>query len=171
MIRAYLAVEQAFAWAAALALAATGFFLSWEVVSRYFFNAPTIWAAEISQLCLIWACPLAMAWALSARRHIRVDAITRLLPEPAQRAAEIISLLCILAFAAVTTVFGYEIFHDSLIRGRTAGTMLDPPAWIPELSIPFGFGLLCLSCLVNIARVARGDALGDDGARDGEIME
>ncbi|MGG7565181.1 TRAP transporter small permease [Rhodovulum sp. DZ06] len=167
MIAAYLAVERLLAWASALLLAATGVFLSWEVVSRYFFNAPTIWAAELSQLCLIWACPMAMGWALSERRHIRVDAVTRLLGDRARQVAELVALLAVAIFAAVVTVYGFDIFHDSFERGRTTGTMLDLPAWIPEASIPAGFGLLFISALVNMARTWK------DGAPkpDGEIHE
>lgn len=155
MIGAWLAVEKCAAWVSALLLAATGVFLSWEVVSRYFFNAPTIWAAEISQLCLIWAVPLAMAWALSARRHIKVDAATRLLPDGARAWAEIGSLLVVLAFALSVAWFGWGIFWDSFERGRTTGTMLDLPAWINELSVPFGFAMLAVSAVANIEKIRR----------------
>ena len=32
-----------------------GFIVSFEVISRYIFNAPTIWVNEISRLLQIWA--------------------------------------------------------------------------------------------------------------------
>ena len=50
---------------AALLLAATGVMLTYEVIARYFFIRPTIWAAELTQLCLIWGCLLAMAHLLT----------------------------------------------------------------------------------------------------------
>lgn len=160
------AVERWAAWIAACLLVLTGLFLTWEVVARYFFNAPTIWAAELSQLCLIWACPLAMAWVLSTRRHIRVTALTAQASRRMRLRLEIFALLVILVFSLVVVAYGYSIFQDSLMRGRTSGTMLDPPAWIPEAAIPAGFALLALSCLANIARALRGDI-----PEDREIME
>ena len=57
-------INQLSVWAGlfgATLLAVTGLFLTYEVVARYFFIKPTTWAAEISQLCLIWGCLLAMA--------------------------------------------------------------------------------------------------------------
>ncbi|MGC9370432.1 MAG: TRAP transporter small permease [Paracoccaceae bacterium] len=162
----YLAVERAAAWLAACLLALAGGFLSYEVVARYFFDAPTIWAAELSQLCLIWACPIAMAWVLSTRRHIRVTALTALAPRPARRAMEVISLAVVLAFSVFVTFYGYEIFLDSFERGRTTGTMLDMKAWVPEAAIPAGFALLALSCLVNIWRALSGELPEDE-----EVME
>ena len=43
-----------FAWLAAWLFALAGAMLSYEVVARYFFLSPTKWAAELSQLCLIY---------------------------------------------------------------------------------------------------------------------
>ncbi|MEX5728758.1 C4-dicarboxylate transporter DctQ subunit [Rhodovulum iodosum] len=155
-------VELYAARVAAVLLAATGAMLSYEVVARYFFTAPTIWAAELSQLCLIWACPLAAPWVLSARRHIRVTALTQLLPTGLRRGLEVAAMLVVAGFSAVVLWFGYAIFHDSFERGRTTGSMLDLPAWLPEAAIPAGFALLTLSALKNAFFAATGP-LPDDG--------
>ncbi|SIO10366.1 TRAP-type C4-dicarboxylate transport system, small permease component [Rhodovulum sp. ES.010] len=150
------AVELLTARFAALLLVATGAMLTYEVVARYFFTAPTIWAAELSQLCLIWACPLAAPWVLSARRHIRVTAVTQCLPRTLRRWLEVLAMLVVAGFSVVVLWFGYEIFIDSLVRGRTTGTMLDLPAWLREAAIPVGFALLTLSALGNAWRAATG---------------
>ncbi|MGB0913566.1 MAG: TRAP transporter small permease, partial [Phaeobacter italicus] len=138
----------------------------YEVVARYFFNAPTVWAAELSQLCLIWACPVAMGWALGNGRHIRVTALTARMPRPARQATEVFSLLVILCFSVVVLIYGYDIFVDSFERGRTTGTMLDLPAWIPEVSVPVGFLLLILSCLACLWRTYLGVLPDVDGATE-----
>ena len=141
----------ALAWVGAALFAASGAMLSWEVAARYLFTAPTIWAAELSQLCLIWGCLLAMPWCLAARRHIAVDALAGLLPARAQAVAEVGGRLVVAAFAGIVTWKGAEIFLDSFQRGRTTGSMLDLPAWLAELAIPVGFGLLCLEAVRGIA--------------------
>ena len=156
-------VETATAWLAALLLTFSGVMLTYEVVARYFFNAPTIWAAELSQMCLIWACPIAMGWALTHRRHIRVTAITAQLPPRGRQAAEILSLTVVFVFSVVVLIYGFDIFHDSFVRGRTTGTMMDMPAWMPEASVPAGFALLALSCLACLWRAVQGDIPADEG--------
>lgn len=123
-------------------MAATGAMLTYEVIARYFFTKPTTWAAELSQLCLIWGCLLAMAWVLNARRHVTVNAVTNLLPERLQTVCVAAALLVILAFSAVAAVYGWDIFHDSFTRGRTTGSLLNLPSWIAELAVPVGFALL-----------------------------
>ena len=48
------------AWLAALLYGASGVMLTYEVGARYLFIAPTSWASELSQLCLIYGTLLAM---------------------------------------------------------------------------------------------------------------
>ncbi|WP_299614247.1 TRAP transporter small permease [uncultured Tateyamaria sp.] len=131
-------------------MAATGVMLTYEVVARYFFIRPTIWAAELSQLCLIWGCLLSMAYLLTLRRHITVNAVTTLLPQPAQRFCAFIALTVVVAFSSIVAFWGYDIFHDSFVRGRTTGSLLNLPVWIAEASVPIGFGLLAVQGVVEL---------------------
>ena len=144
------------AWVAAILFVLAGCMLTYEVLARYFFVRPTIWAAELSQLCLIWGSLLGMPWALSARRNISVDAVTRLLSPKIQRLVEIIAMACILAFSVMVTFKGWEIFYESFERGRTSGTMLDLPAWIAELPVAIGFALLAIQAVIEIVGLLRG---------------
>lgn len=146
------------AWLAAVLFTVAGIMLTYEVLARYFFVRPTIWAAELSQLCLIWGCLIAMAWLLSARRHIAVDAVIQLLPAPAQRWVEAAAMLVVAAFSAVVALKGWEIFLDSFERGRTTGSLLDLPSWIVELAVPLGFALLFIQALIEVVRSAKGTA-------------
>lgn len=143
---------------AAALFALSGVMLTYEVIARYFFVRPTIWAAELSQMCLIWGSLLGMAWLLSARRHIAVDAVIRLLPERVQRWFETAAMLVVAAFSAVVVWYGWGIFLDSFERGRTTGSMLNLPSWIVELAVPLGFALLFIQSLIEAVRSARGTA-------------
>lgn len=131
-------------------MAATGAMLTYEVIARYFFIKPTIWAAELSQLCLIWGCLLSLGWVLSLRRHITVNAVTALLPPRLQRLCVALSLLVLILFSAIVAYHSWDIFHDSWVRGRTTGSLLNMPSWVAELSVPVGFGLLTAQAVVEL---------------------
>ena len=60
------------AWLSAILFGLAGIMLTYEVGARYLFIAPTSWAAELSQLSLIYGTLLAMPWALQHRRHIQI---------------------------------------------------------------------------------------------------
>lgn len=142
----------ALAWIAAVLFVLSGGMLTYEVAARYLFVAPTIWAAELSQLCLIWGTMAAMPWLLHAGLHISVDVLTERLGEIGRRICHILAMLAIAAFSAVVTWKSWGIFWDSFERGRTTGSMLDMPTWVSELAIPVGFGLLFLQALIEITR-------------------
>lgn len=153
----------ALAWLAAVLFTAAGVMLTYEVIARYFFTRPTVWAAELSQLCLIWGSLLAMAWLLSARRHIAVDAVIKQFPARARNWIEAAAMLVVAAFSAVVAWKGWDIFWDSFERGRTTGSMLDLPSWIVELAVPVGFALLFIQALIETVRSARGTAADREG--------
>lgn len=144
------------AWIAAILFVIAGIMLTYEVLARYFFVKPTIWASELSQLCLIWGSLLAMAWVLRIGRHIVVDAVALLLPIRVRRCTDALAMAIIVAFSIVLVWKGWAIFWDSFERGRTSATMLDLPAWIPELAVPFGFTILAIQALIEIIETLRG---------------
>lgn len=154
------------AWLAAALMVLAGAMLTYEVVARYFFIRPTIWAGELSQLCLVWGCMFGMPQLMKARQHITVSAITSLLNPRARKASELCALACVAVFSAIVAVYGWDIFHESFVRGRTTGSLLDMPIWIVELAIPMGFGLLGVQSLVEIVRLARGGAIVKEAAHE-----
>ena len=128
----------------------TGAMITWEVIARYWFNAPTIWAAELSQLVLIWSTFLAAAALLKDDNHIAINLLTSRLGAAGQRFCQGLSLVFITVFSGWITWHGFAIAGDSFIRGRLTGTLLNLPAWVFEAALPLGFGLLTLQALVKL---------------------
>ena len=145
---------------AALLIVAGGV-LTFEVIARYFFIRPTIWAAELSQLCLVWGVLLGMAWVLAQRRHITVNAVTGLLPPRGRQIAAALSLLVVILFSGWLAVYGWEIFWDSYVRGRLTGTMLNLPRWTSEAPIPLGFAMLGAQATLELWRLRHGPPPAD----------
>jgi len=156
-------LTKALAWSAAFLFVLAGFMLTYEVTARYLFVAPTIWAAELSQLCLIWGSLIAMAWLLGARRHIAVDALITHFTPGQQRISEAFAMGCVAAFSAVVAWKGWGIFYDSFERGRTTGSMLDLPTWVAELAVPVGFALLFVQALIEIGNALSGKTGNNPG--------
>lgn len=52
----------------------------YEVVSRYFFNDPTIWADDVSKQFMLLLVMLGSAYALREGAHISIDVISSRLP-------------------------------------------------------------------------------------------
>ena len=133
---------------------AIGLMITYEVVARYVFNAPTIWAEEMSRFFQVWAVYLGAAYVLRYRHLIRITLLTDRVGPSGRRIAEAFSLLVIGAVCVVATVWGVEIVAESVRFSRTTSTMLAVPQWMTEIAIPIGCGLLLLQCLAELVRLA-----------------
>jgi len=155
-MKAFSFLLNSLGWIAALLFCLSGAMLSYEVAARYLFVAPTIWAAELSQLCLIWGTLIGMPWLLAANKHIAVDVLTDQLGPSARRICRGFAMAAIAGFSAIVAWKGYGIFWDSFERGRTTGSMLDLPTWVSELAVPVGFALLFLQALIELGAAMAG---------------
>ena len=131
----------------------TGVIIGYEVIARYLFNAPTIWAQEIAQLLLLWATFIAISRALKRDQHIRITALEAFLSEVAKKWLKLFSLVFIASLCVLAVVYGGSIFWDSFERGRSTGTMLNIPNWWTEVVIPLGFSILLLQALAEIFKL------------------
>lgn len=134
---------------------AVGLMLGWEVAARYLFNAPTIWAEELSRLLLVWGTFMGAAYLVHRRAHIRITILTDRLPAPARTGFELLSLAAVCAFGLAVAVYGFDIANDSFTRGRTAGSMLNLPLVWNQAAVPAGALLLAIQALVEALRIAR----------------
>lgn len=146
----------ALSWVAGGLYFATGLMVVWEVVARYVFTAPTIWAEEMSRVFLLWGTFLPMAALLHRRAHIRITLLLGLIGPAGRKAAEIASLLFVAGFSVFVAWYGWDIARDSLRVGRTTGTMLNIPQWWTEIVIPIAFVLLAIQCVVEAVRLLAG---------------
>lgn len=121
-------VAQVTAAIASVLLFAIGVMLTYEVVARYFFNAPTIWAEELSRLAMIWAVFIGSAALLRGGDHIRVTVITEKLPPALRNVMEVFSLVFVAVISGFVAWHGTPIAWNSFERGRTVGSMLDLPS-------------------------------------------
>ncbi len=85
-----------------------------EVVSRYIFNAPTIWAHQASYLMFGMQYLLAGGFALLHGDHVRVDVVYIKLPRRAQIGIDIFTSTFFFIFALALAGTSWRFFTDSL---------------------------------------------------------
>ena len=152
---------------------AIGLMLTYEVIARYVFLAPTQWTQDIAVTLQIWFTYLGMALALKQRQMIRITAFLAIAPLWMRYLMETLALVVIAAFSAVATVKGFDMFMDSIQMGRRQPTMLALPNWIAEIPIVIGFGLLFIKACADLIRLPFGPApsFSLTGEHDAEMIE
>jgi TRAP-type C4-dicarboxylate transport system permease small subunit len=147
--------------------------LTYEVIVRYVFVAPTQWTQDIAVTLQIWFTYLGMALVLRNRQLIRITAFLSIAPAKMRYVLEGFALVVIGAFSAVAMVKGYDMLIDSIRLTRRQPTMLALPNWIAELPIVIGFALLLLQSIADLIRLPFGPApsFSPGGEHDTEQTE
>ena len=99
----------------------------YEVLLRYVFEAPTIWANELSLWLAGFVFLCAGLYAMQQRSHIRIFLLYDMCPRWLQRTFDCISTGFILLFAFSLIYGGYGEAFDKFLRWETFGTAFDPP--------------------------------------------
>lgn len=99
----------------------------YEVISRYVFAAPTLWANELSMWLASFLFLLAGLYAMQQRSHIRIFIIYEMFPRWAKKSADTFSVLLIIIFAFCLVWGGFNEAVDKFARMERFGTAWDPP--------------------------------------------
>lgn len=127
--------------------------LTYDVIARFVFHAPTTWAGDVSTIMQIWVVFAGMAYVLKERNLIRITAFVRLASPFWRKVAEAFSLLVIIFFSGLMAWHSIDIVIESIEQGRRAATMIETPTWVPEIAIPIGFLLLLLQAVADLLRI------------------
>jgi C4-dicarboxylate transporter, DctM subunit len=130
-------------------------FVTYDVVARYFFNAPTKWVLESSIYLCLASVFLGGGYVLQKDNHILVDVLVNVLP--ARTRIQLASITSILSFSYCFLLFwqGGKIALGSLWQGEVSPTALQFPMFIPRGMVCVGGGLLCLQFIDRFVRYAR----------------
>lgn len=165
-------ISDKFAAVASATFFIIGLMITYEVVARYVFLAPTTWAEEGAIFLQLWATYLAMGYVLKSHSLIRITALTGRFSISVRRGLEVFGLVWVIVFSLVAVWFGLETVIESIEIGRATETMNQlPKAWT-ESAIPVGFSVLILQALAEIWKLLRGaPPSGEGGLHDHEVRE
>ena len=111
-----------------------------QIVLREVFDTGIIWADELVKLMVLW---LAMVGSIAASRddrHIRIDALSHVLPD---RLIKVTRLLVDAFAAAVCGVIAWQAWRYLQLEIEFQDVVLvDTPAWVAHVVIPLAFALV-----------------------------
>lgn len=126
--------------------------LVYEVISRYFFHAPTLWAQDISIFLFGYIGLLGGALVMKERAHINVDLIYARLSERTRAGCDVASGLVVMFFLVLVVIYcgheGLKAIHLGLRRPTDWG----PPMGHFIMAISVGGALLLLQTLAHWIR-------------------
>ena len=122
-------------------------FICANVLARFFFNAPFSWIPEVSRHLMVWLAFLASGVALRMQAHLSLDIITNVKSKRVQVAINVAVMLAVIAFAGVTTYYGFSLMGRV---ARQSSSALNYSMSYPYAAIPVGSILFVFAALANI---------------------
>lgn len=114
----------------------------YDVVLRFFFNRPTMWANDLVQYLLICVTLLLAAWVLREEGHVKVDIIVRLFKPRAQAFINCVTGVLIIAACAIFCWQSAKSTWADYKSGIMTGYSLDIPRFMVIMIIAIGSLLL-----------------------------
>lgn len=125
-----------------------------QIVLREVFNTGIVWAGELLKLMVLWLAMIAAIAACRDNRHIRIDALSHVLPDSAIRVTRVVVDL----FAAVVSaVIAWHAWRYLQLEIEFADTVLvDTPAWVAHIVVPVSFAIVAYRFVVSATQKAFG---------------
>lgn len=119
-----------------------------QIALRELLETGVLWADELVKLLVLWLAMVGSVAAARDNRHIRIDALSHVLPAWAMRATRIVVDL----FAAVVCAFiAFHTYRYLLVEIEWQDTVLvDTPAWLAHVIVPAAFALVCYRFVVLV---------------------
>jgi TRAP-type C4-dicarboxylate transport system permease small subunit len=144
------AVNLVLAAASAIAIAAAGCVLTWEVIGRYFLGIASDWQDELSTFLLIGATFASAAWTQARRGHVGIEALSAVLPPRVDRVRRRLADLIACLFCGFFAWKSWVLLAEAWQEGQTTSSSWGPPLWIPYACMTFGMALLTLQLFVQL---------------------
>jgi TRAP-type mannitol/chloroaromatic compound transport system permease small subunit len=128
--------------------------ITYGVIARYAFSAPSVYAMELTKLLMIPALVFAVAYVQRYSRHLQVDfLINRLTTRIRLLILDVFVPLAGLFVGYVLVRYGWESMLYSYSMNEVSYSSWAEPLWPVRLTIVIGYVILCL---VMIAQVIKG---------------
>lgn len=124
----------------------------WEVVLRYVFNAPTIWAFDAAYLIFGAYGVLGGAYTLYLRGHVNVDIFYGRLSLRTRAIVDLVTSIFFFLFCGLLLWKGGEMAWDSLKIMERGSSAWSPPVYPIKMTIPIAAFLLLLQGLAKFIR-------------------
>lgn len=140
--------------------------IAYEVVARYLFNAPTIWAHELTATLTAMAFLFAGPYAMVQGDHIRITSLYMHFPARLRRLADIVASLVTLLYIGALIYAAWIVAGHAWARMETSASAWNQPTPVIIKSVLLITSvLIAVQTLLQLARHLRlvrpGPAPGD----------
>jgi TRAP-type mannitol/chloroaromatic compound transport system permease small subunit len=126
--------------------------LCYEVVARYLFGQPTLWAHGYTQRIFGAYFVLIGGYTLIRNDHVRVDLLLQNRGVRGRAALDLVNFSFLIIWGLVLTWEGYWFFEDAWSFGERDDSALRHPMWPVKFALFLGAAMITLQGMVEAIR-------------------
>lgn len=130
------------------------FVLIYEVVARYVFNKPTVWALETSKMVFGAIGALCWGYTLKIGGHVRVDVFYTLLSQKGKAIVDVV--MTVIFLFPIQYILIHSGIKWTLFALKTGEKMVDsswlPPSWPFRMVLTIGFILFFIQTVSELTK-------------------
>jgi TRAP-type C4-dicarboxylate transport system permease small subunit len=134
--------------------------VQWQVIGRYLFNDSPTWTEPFALMLVLYITALAVAVGVRDAGHLGMESIVVLLPKAAQRVAEVLIHACVLGFAILMAMAGWEWLT---LKWDEPKPMLGVSEGLDYLPLVISGVLIVLFCIEHLIALVRGQDVEEAG--------
>ena len=116
-----------------------------NAAGRYLLSKPILWADELNNFLFVWFSFLALSYAMGDDRHMRVTAITNILPRKAKYIVnQLMNLITLFMFGAFVSP------TIRLLKNVTYSNIMRIPLKYIYFILPLSFAFMCFHIVNNM---------------------
>ena len=152
--RAVAALGTLMGYAAGWGFIVCAAFITFDVIARRFFGFSSQATTELTGYALAFGISWALAHALTAHAHIRIDVLINHLPAPLRTPMHLLSLAALAVFMGFIAKGAYDLVDESILFRATDISVLRTPLWIPQGLWAFGIVVFLALILLMLVETA-----------------
>jgi TRAP-type mannitol/chloroaromatic compound transport system permease small subunit len=121
----------------------------YEVVARYGFDAPTVWAMELAVLLFGPYFLLGGPYLLHLRGHVALDVLRQHLGARWNRRLDLVNYPVIVLFCAILLYYSAPAAWSAWLYRETSFSAWNPPIWPAKAAVPIALALMLLQALAD----------------------
>jgi TRAP-type C4-dicarboxylate transport system permease small subunit len=125
-----------------------------QIIMRYVVGESLTWSEELARYCFIWATYIGVSYAVKMGAHIRVDAVTNMLPASTRRYVNLFSYFMFIVFAALVMKEGYALTAKIFSFGQKSSALGLPMGYV-YMAPAVGFALVIFRILQKMVEEVR----------------
>jgi TRAP-type transport system small permease protein len=122
--------------------------VTWQVVTRFVFNSPSVFSEELAKYCFVWLSLFGSAFVFGENGHMAIDFVREKFPDKMRMGVEVFIELVVIAFAVLVLIMGG--YNATSLAWNQMNATLHIPVGYLYAAIPLSGIFIVYYCINSI---------------------